>query len=153
MAISFLFLYNFICALALRWTSYQTCRLPGTNSELTRASAMYRSHHRWCRPAGADTTRWSRIQMTVLPRTQLLNRRRVASPSLPSGSPAASDHHGLLKGGVPGKKMQSGMENSCTGGQEFTCSFSLEFSSISCILYLITQVKLSGNRIIWLNML
>ena len=49
----------------------------------------------------------------------------------------------LIKRRCPWKKMQSGMENSCTGGQEFTCSFSLEFSSISCILCLTTQVKLS----------
>jgi hypothetical protein len=89
---------------------------------------------------------WSRIQMTALPHTQLLNRRRAAaSPSLPSGSPAASDHRGL-NGAVTGKQMQRGMETSRKGQQEFTCSFSLEFSSISCILCLTTQVKLSVDR-------
>uniref|UniRef100_A0A0A9FMJ4 Uncharacterized protein n=1 Tax=Arundo donax TaxID=35708 RepID=A0A0A9FMJ4_ARUDO len=35
--------------------------------------------------------------------------------------------------------------NLSKGEQEFTCSFNLEFSSISCILCLRTQVKLSDG--------
>lgn len=44
------------------------------------------------------------------------------------------------------KQMNIGMETWCRVQKVFTCSFSLEFSSISCILCLTIQVKLSEGR-------
>lgn len=135
---------EFLMCVGLRWTRYLMWGLLGKNSGLTRAWAMYRSS-RQCLLMGADRMCLSQIQMTALPHTQFLNRRQAASPSLPSGSPAASDRRSLsTETTLETNEEQNGKLS--RGEQEFTCSFSLEFSSISSILCSTTQLTLSEGR-------